>query len=175
MAALVLGIAACGSSTTVSDTSTRPPAGSASVSRIKVKLGPCPARFPRVNLATLYRRAPAHEPRLVAFDASSVRVCSYNREGLVASGTLTSTPAAELERDTNALPTVSAPITCAAASRHVSRLLLVTFDDAVYRVHLRETDACGGSVTNGVVTAKATKSWTAAVVQAATKQESPPR
>ena len=175
MTVLVLGLAACGSSSQPAGIATRASAGSpANVPRIKVKLGPCPVRFPRVKLATLNRRAPARDTTLVAFDASSVRVCSYSFERLGASGILTSTAAAELERATNALPAASAPITCPAASRHASRRFLVTFDDTVQRVHVQATDACGGGVTNGVVTATATRSWASAVVRAATKPESPP-
>ncbi len=149
------------------------PAGSSAiVPRIKVKLGPCPTRFPRVKLATLNARAKALETKLVPFDPLSARVCAYSIEGLVASGALERATATELATDTNALPKALRSVACAAAGLPGSRRFLVTFDDTVQRVHVQATDACGGSVTNGVVTAKETKPWAVRVAQAATKKES---
>lgn len=167
LAILVLGLGACSSSSKqAATTTTSPSATTVTAPRIKGKLGPCPTVFPRVLLTTLNAGVPALDTKLVPFDAVSARVCVYGPKAtLTGSGTLVSAAAAKLATDTNALVKSPGPISC--ANQKITRLFFVSFDSTTQRVHLGESNACGGGVSNGTYIAKEAKSWTDEVLQSA--------
>jgi hypothetical protein len=172
---LVLGLAACSSSSKQAAPTTTAPAPSTTVTAppIKGKLGPCPSIFPRVQLTTLNAGVPGVDTKLVPFVATSARVCVYGSKAtLTGSGTLASSAAAKLATDTNALVKSPGPISC--ANQKITRLFFVSFDSTTQRVHLGESNACGGGVSNGTLIAKEAPAWTTEVMQSATRQGSPP-
>ena len=172
---LVLGLAACSSSSKQAATTTTAPAATTTVTapRITGKLGPCPAIFPRVQLTTLNAGVPGLDTKLIPFDAVSARVCTYGPKAtLTGSGTLVSAAAAKLATDTNALVKAPGPISC--ANQKITRLFFVSFDSATQRVHLGESNACGGGVSNGTYIAKEAKAWATEVIQSATRKGSGP-
>ena len=123
-----------------------------------------------MQLSTLNTGVAGLATKLVPFDATSVRVCVYSLKGLTGSGTLTASAATTFEADTNALTKSAGPITC--QKQKITRLFYVSFQGTSQRVHLGESDACGGGVSNGTFIAKEAPAWTTQVLQAAAKKPS---
>ena len=171
---LVLGLGACSSSSKQATPTTNSPASTTTVTAptIKGKLGPCPAVFPRVQLATLNAGIPSLDTTLLPLDAISARVCMYTLKGLVASGTVPAGAVKKLVADTNALTKLPGPLTC--ANQQISGLMFLSFDSQTQRMHLGESNGCGGGVANGTLVASETKAWTAEVKGFATTKATPP-
>ena len=168
---LVVGLGACSSSSKQSATTTLPATGTTvTAPPVTGELGPCPAIFPRAQLSTLNAGVAGVDAKLVPFDATSVRVCTYSLKSLTGSGTLTGSAATTFETDTNALTKAAGPITC--AKQNITRLFYLSFQGATQRVHLGESDACGGGVSNGTFVAKEAAPWTTEVLHAAAKKPS---